>query len=438
MATVNVRRDVTDPFYRYKMERLQAKIEGKGNGIKTVIVNLNTVAQAVGRPPAYLIKYFGFELGAQANAKPADNDRWIINGAHDAAKLQDYLDGFISRFVLCKKCKNPETVFIIKDGRIIMDCKACGQRSECDNRHKLAAFILKNEAAGAGKKGSTKKERREKKSRRDRNNERQANGTGNASDEAASPNGEDGSAADEDEAPDAGSDDEFTRRIQSQAQAIAHDKEIADDEWAVDVSAEAVAARAKELPSDLQRSLVLNAANGDADEDEEEGGETAYDVLGSWILEAKAEGKTVEDIEVYRKMRDLGIEGKHKSLTVLAQTLFDGDILKKNQVAARAGLLKKLVADGGDKHARALLGGIERLVGSVHPELLQQVSKILLALYQEDVLEEEALKSWGKRKASKKYVDLGTSKKVRKSAEPFLVWLEEAESEGESEEEESE
>lgn len=44
--------DVTDPFYRYKMDRLQAKIEGKGNGIKTVIVNLNTVAQALGRPPA--------------------------------------------------------------------------------------------------------------------------------------------------------------------------------------------------------------------------------------------------------------------------------------------------------------------------------------------------------------------------------------------------
>jgi len=52
MATINVRRDVTDPFYRYKMERLQSKIEGKGNGIKTVIVNLTSVAGSLARPPA--------------------------------------------------------------------------------------------------------------------------------------------------------------------------------------------------------------------------------------------------------------------------------------------------------------------------------------------------------------------------------------------------
>jgi translation initiation factor 5 len=44
--------DVSDAFYRYKMERLQSKIEGKGNGIKTVIVNLSSVSQSLSRPPS--------------------------------------------------------------------------------------------------------------------------------------------------------------------------------------------------------------------------------------------------------------------------------------------------------------------------------------------------------------------------------------------------
>lgn len=65
MGTVNVNRNVTDIFYRYKMPRIQAKVEGKGNGIKTVIVNMADVARAIGRPATYPTKYFGCELGAQ-------------------------------------------------------------------------------------------------------------------------------------------------------------------------------------------------------------------------------------------------------------------------------------------------------------------------------------------------------------------------------------
>ena len=50
------------------MPRLQAKVEGKGNGIKTVLVNMVDVARALSRPPTYVTKYFGCELGAQTNA----------------------------------------------------------------------------------------------------------------------------------------------------------------------------------------------------------------------------------------------------------------------------------------------------------------------------------------------------------------------------------
>ncbi|KAI1913583.1 eukaryotic translation initiation factor 5 [Ophidiomyces ophidiicola] len=424
MATVNIRRDVSDPFYRYKMERLQAKIEGKGNGIKTVVVNLNSVAQALGRPPAYLIKYFGFELGAQANPKPTD-DRWIINGAHDASKLQDYLDGFISKFVLCKKCKNPETNVVIKEPRILLDCKACGERSEVDARLKLSGFVLKNQP----KKG--KKDKSTKKTRRERNKEKVENGengetNGNSPGDSPSEGDENGDVAME-----AHSDDEFTRRINAEAKEIEHDDEINDDEWAVDVSEEAVKARAKELPDDLKRSLVFD----DEEEGEGENGTTsAYDNLGSWIVAEAEQNKDgasgLGDVEIYMKAKELGIETKHKTLTVLAQTIFDEKIVK--QISSRAGMLKKMITS--ERHMKALLGGTERFVGKEHPELIPQVPAILLAYYQEDLVSEEVLKAWGS-KASKKYVDLPTSKKVRKAAEKFLEWLETAESEDESDEE---
>lgn len=108
MGSLNVNRNVSDAFYRYKMPRLMAKVEGKGNGIKTVIVNMAEVAKAIGRPATcnlkskclaykhywtfFIIssdptKFFGCELGAQTQFD-FKHDRFIVNGAHDAGKLQ--------------------------------------------------------------------------------------------------------------------------------------------------------------------------------------------------------------------------------------------------------------------------------------------------------------------------------------------------------------
>ncbi|EHY61035.1 Eukaryotic translation initiation factor 5 [Exophiala dermatitidis] len=427
MATINIRRDVTDPFYRYKMERLQSKIEGKGNGIKTVVANLPSVSASLARPPAYVIKYFGFELGAQTNTNPKD-DRWIINGAHESSKLQDSLDGFISKFVLCKSCKNPETTINVKDGRILLDCKACGQRTEVDVRHKLSGFILKNEPKGG------KKTKKEKLTRRERAKaESQENGSVNG----ASPhdsNSDKGDAEEGDLELAAGSDDEFTKQITAEATRIAAktNGDIKDDEWAIDTSAEAIAARAKELPTDLKRSLAF-----DEDEEGEEGGISAYDQLGTWIIdETKARGSVnkVEDVEIYKKAKELGIETKHKTLTVLAQTIFDENIVK--QIPARAEMLRAMIGES-EKHMRAFLGGTERFIGNDHPELISQVPAILMGYYQNDLLSEEVAKAWG-GKSSRKYVDIATSRKVRQAAEKFLQWLDEAESDDESEDESGE
>lgn len=87
-----------------------------------------------------------------------------------------------------------------------------------------------------------------------------------------------------------------------------------------------------------------------------------------------------------------------------------------------------------DRHEKALLGGTERFVGKDHPNLIPQISAILMKFYDNDLISEETLKAWGS-KASKKYVDLSISKKVRKSAEKFMEWLETAESDDDSDDE---
>ncbi|XXH04867.1 hypothetical protein Hte_011289 [Hypoxylon texense] len=433
MALVNVRRDVTDAFYRYKMEKIQTKIEGKGNGIKTVVVNLSSVAASLARPGSYVIKYFGFELGAQTNIDPPD-DRWIINGAHDSAKLQDHLDGFINKFVLCKKCKNPETDVVIKDGHIVLDCKACGQRTDVDLRLKLSGFILKNQPRKGGKKDKAERKAARKAKQQALQNGGKENGQGSGGENSENGSNENGSKnSDED---DAGSDDEFTRKINAAAQVIDAPAEVKDDDWAVDMSEKAVKARQSQLPSEFRQKLVLGGGD-DEGEDGEGGGHTVYDTLGDWIQEEAAKTGSinkVDDVQVYVKAKELGIEAKHKTVLVLVQTLFDENII--TQIPKRAAMLKQMVTS--ERHERALLGGIERLLaaqGKEHPELMtsDKIVKILHQLYDKDLVSEDVIQNWG-TKASKKYVDLQTSKKIRRAAEPFLKWLEEAE-EDESDEE---
>ena len=235
-------------------------------------------------------------------------------------------------------CKNPETDVIVKDGHIVLDCKACGRRSDVDLRLKLSSFILKTQP----KKG--KKDKSEKKARRAKakeNGDVETNGNGQTSPQGSnSDNPDEDGAEDGDLAVEANSDDELTREINAEAKHLNGTAEK-DDSWTVDVSEEAVKARAQDLPDDLKKTLTLD----DDEEGEGEGnGNSSYDQLGSWVL-SMARGKNggvkeVEDVEIYLKAKELGIETKHKTLTVLAQSVFDDNIVE--QVPIRASMLKKV------------------------------------------------------------------------------------------------
>ena len=89
-----------------------------------------------------------------------------------------------------------------------------------------------------------------------------------------------------------------------------------------------------------------------------------------------------------------------------------------------------------EKHEKAFLGGTERMVGVERPNLIAQVSAILMKYYDNDLITEDVLLAWG-TKSSKKYVDIATSKKVRKSAEKFITWLENAQSDDDEDNDDS-
>jgi translation initiation factor 5 len=142
--------DSHDTFYRYRMPCVQGKYESGGNGAKTALPNLGDVARALDRPVTWLHRFLGTDLGI----KPVLNDGgrvFIIMGHHRVDDLQLCVNRFIRAFVLCTKCRNPETTLSAKNTKLNIHqrCRACGWHGALPTTHKLSNYVRTQLVAAA-------------------------------------------------------------------------------------------------------------------------------------------------------------------------------------------------------------------------------------------------------------------------------------------------
>ncbi|KOC61218.1 Eukaryotic translation initiation factor 5 [Habropoda laboriosa] len=415
MGSVNVNRNVSDAFYRYKMPRIQAKVEGKGNGIKTVIVNMVDVAKAIGRPATYPTKYFGCELGAQTQFD-FKNERFIVNGSHDATKLQDLLDGFIRKYVLCPACDNPETELMVssKKGTISQGCKACGYHGLLESNHKLNTYILKNPPSlNPAVQGSSLTEGKRGKRSKRANGETNTSTTNATNTTIATTNGDRSGSPENDIS---------TTDIVVEAPEKVADESGDYDNWAVDVSEEAVRARLQDLTDGAKGMTITD----DLDKTEKE----RMDMFYKLVKCRRDAGQLDNHKELVAEAERLEI--KTKAPLILAELLFDQNIAaqaKKYRV-----LLLRFTHDD-IKAQKYLIRGIEQVIALHKDALMPKVPGILKLFYDADILEEKALFEWSS-KVTKRYVSKDLSQEIHDKAAPFIIWLKEAEEEDSESEEE--
>ncbi|RNA29200.1 Eukaryotic translation initiation factor 5 [Brachionus plicatilis] len=385
-AMIPVLKDTKDPHYRYKMPKLTAKIEGSGNGIKTVLTNINAVAKSLYRPASYPTKYFGCELGAQVKMT---NDIFVVNGSHDPDKLLSLLYDFIKKFVLCAKCKNPETSLTIVKGAINQKCIACGHAALIPKTlHKLTTYILShppNETTLSVSNSQAKKSKSEKK------------------------------AKSKSESPKSGSKSPSADATEAKAeQADEHEfSDFEEDE----LSPEAVAQRLRE---GLENGLVIDAK--------------ASANLFYEIVKEKREKNALLDVAVQKELLNEAkkLDIKDKAVLVLSELLFSQDMF--NEIEKYRLLFLRFCADNV-KAQKYLLGGFEILIGDVYKEeLFASAMKILKQFYDQDVIGEEAILEWA-AKDSKKYVCKEMNRKIREKVARFVEWLKEADEEEDTDDE---
>jgi translation initiation factor 5 len=133
-----------DESYRYKMPAIKSTINGKGNGIFTIVTNINDISKYINQPPTLLLKFLSVYNGPMAN-----EEKMSITGGYSSDDLQKALQVYINRFVICPKCGVPETIPQIKkeskkNVSLELKCSSCGTVSSvsCNNKNESKACEL--------------------------------------------------------------------------------------------------------------------------------------------------------------------------------------------------------------------------------------------------------------------------------------------------------
>lgn len=389
-----------DQFNRYKMPSVMGKVEGRGNGIKTRIVNCFEVARALHRPPGYVCKFFGCELGAQT--KIDDNAGvYIVNGAFQQKVLAEILQKFIEMFVLCSNCKLPETdLKLKKNGNITQLCNACGAESMCDMTHKLCTHIANNPPDGKKK---AKDGKRDKAARRALK-AKKANGEPvDEEDERAKRKAAKKAkkAAEEDNVGIA-ADFDFGEGFMNTENGFEDDDD--DVEWSVDTSKEAQEARMKEL------GAAANILERTPVEDEH----AMALKLRAYIDDGKKPSKVIAKSE-----KIFGEDDVIKGL-MAAATVDESLATMTESIEQRVIPVLKYLGEPMVEHAQEAFCEYLDWVGGRDKKMLSILPHILKLAYESDALEEEQIFKWYRKDGRAD---------VRQSVKVIIEWLETAEEE---------
>lgn len=436
-----------DAFYRYKMPKMITKIEGRGNGIKTNIVNMVDIAKALARPASYTTKHFGCELGAQSKFDEKSGTS-LVNGAHDTAKLAGLLEIFIKKYVQCYGCGNPETEILITRNQMIqLKCAACGFVSDVDMRDKLTSFIVKNPPEP--KKGS-----KDKKTLRRAEKERLKEGE--AADEELKKHKKDtkkkgsskeGRSNDSSSRKKVGdSDEEHNSPPRTLAARQEEDTEDDDIQWQTDTSMEAAQQRIIEQLTSATADMVMLSTNekekrpkvtdqahdssrttlATKDNTKTKNGRTNFEKLVEGMRE-NISGMDANQFQSY--LGTLSGASSQEVMTALYEALLEGvDKGFAKEIAKKTSYLIAAFTQN-EKSQLLLLRAIEEFSKNPNPHATKEVALVLKVLYDADILEEENIMQWYDEGIAGKNSDSA----LWKNAKPFIDWLQNADSESEEE-----
>jgi translation initiation factor 5 len=121
MPKLNIPRSVHDPTYRYKRDKIEIVIQNTNGGI-TKLLNIDKIALQLGSTQEDILKF----LKKKANTSIIEKNGPFLRKSETVENLEDMLEEYILKEILCPKCSNPEFTEEKIKKTSIKTCKACG------------------------------------------------------------------------------------------------------------------------------------------------------------------------------------------------------------------------------------------------------------------------------------------------------------------------
>jgi translation initiation factor 2 subunit 2 len=115
--------EATDECERFEV----LKVKGHHEGVRTIISNFGQIVLCIRRKPEHFLKFLTKELASSGEIK---GDRLILSRKLASKDVNDKIEKYVNGFVLCPKCKKPDTELENAGAKAFLRCLACGEKYE--------------------------------------------------------------------------------------------------------------------------------------------------------------------------------------------------------------------------------------------------------------------------------------------------------------------
>ena len=99
---------LSDPTYRYQIEDLNIKTQGKQGNMTTFFINSDEISKKINRSSIFIGKYISNSLSCPSGFDKEKNCL-TFKGTYSYEQIFKYFMEFVQLYVLCPNCDYPET-----------------------------------------------------------------------------------------------------------------------------------------------------------------------------------------------------------------------------------------------------------------------------------------------------------------------------------------